>query len=250
MSGKIIGDFLRKYGFRLLILGICLFLLLRKDLSFQMRLKSPVGRPVQELEQEKAQPASVPEEAEGVEAAVLSEVPDSKPQQLQMPGFWGSKPKSSQTATAHLPEPFDGVEESQVYAFLKRFDHVAKAEQKKFGIPASFILAHGLLLSRGGTAPFTAHGNNYFGVPCTSDWEGPRGTYGGACRRTYPTAWMSFRDFSLFLTTGDRKHFRSLGANNQRGWIKAVHKAGYQDITRYKERMTKLVEEVQHAGFG
>ncbi len=246
MSGKTIGDFLRKYGFRLLILGICLFLLLRKDLSFQMRLKSPVGRP----KQEKADPVPQPEEEEGVEAAVLPEVPDSKAQQLQMPSLWDRKPAPKKSFTAPSSEPFDGVEGSEVYAFLKRFDHVAKAEQEKFGIPASFILAHGLLLSRGGSAPFTARGKNYFGVPCTSDWEGPRGTLGGTCRRSYPTAWMSFRDFSLYITTGAHRHFRSLGAQNPSGWIKAVHQTGYQDVENYTERMARLVQEVQEAGFG
>jgi flagellum-specific peptidoglycan hydrolase FlgJ len=246
MSGKTIGDFLRKYGFRLLILGICLFLLLRKDLSFQMRLKSPVGRP----KQEKADPPPLPDEDEGVEAAVLPEVSESKAQSLQMPGLWDRKPTPKKNTSIPSSEPFDGVEESQVYAFLKRFDHVAKAEQKKFGVPASFILAHGLLLSRGGSAPFTAHGKNYFGVPCSSDWDGPRGTFGGACRRQYPTAWMSFRDFSLYVTTGAHSHFRSLGAQNPSGWIKAVHEAGYQDVADYTERMSRLVKEVQDAGFG
>ncbi|MEZ4988463.1 MAG: glucosaminidase domain-containing protein [Saprospiraceae bacterium] len=106
-------------------------------------------------------------------------------------------------ANHHLLKRLRQVSEPDIEAFVQRFQHVAQSEQEKFGIPASIILAHALLQSNAGTLPVASVGYNYFALPCTSDWEDQ--TQDGSsseCLRKYNNAWLSFRDHSLFLTTG------------------------------------------------
>ncbi len=237
MDRKTIIDFLRKYGFRILFLGICLFLLLQKDLSFQLRLKSPVkGKEQQEI------PVEVEEKDEEKETLTLKQEPKRTPQQFQLTNPWVP---SAPLEEVEPPTPFDGIQPEHVAAFIKRFRHVAEAEERKFGIPARFILAHGLLVSRGGTSSLVRTAHNYFGIPCTPDWKGATENLGKVCKRSYPNAWTSFRDFSYYISTGSRKKLPSFARNNIKTWASQVKKAGFDAIEDYEVRILQLAGEIK-----
>ncbi|MCC7245128.1 MAG: glucosaminidase domain-containing protein [Saprospiraceae bacterium] len=85
-------------------------------------------------------------------------------------------------------------------AFVQRFSAVAKAESKKFKIPASVILATAMLQSKAGETELSKTANNFFAVPCEEEWDGPKGSLNGQCYRQYASAWECFRDFSIYLT--------------------------------------------------
>ncbi len=123
------------------------------------------------------------------------------------------------------PDRVSALTDRPVGAFLTRFAHVARAEQQKFGIPASIILAVSLLESQAGTALATESGNSYFGLPATADWEGAVLLHQGRELRRYETAWMSFRDFSLYLRAHSPARLRSAGPRNYREWAASLEEA-------------------------
>jgi flagellum-specific peptidoglycan hydrolase FlgJ len=136
------------------------------------------------------------------------------------------------------------VDDADIQAFVRRFAHVAQAEQDKYGIPASVILAHGLLKSQAGQAQFAAQGNNFFALTCTDDWDDqtqddPTRTY--TCLRKYDNAWLSFRDHSLFYTTGKHTSLRNIGANDYQAWAKALRKSKYNDVKALDDQLLAII---------
>ena len=88
-------------------------------------------------------------------------------------------------------------------AYIEEWREVAVANQRDYGVPASIILAQGLLESAAGTSELAKNANNHFGIKCTSDWLGGNYYYDddskGECFRTYNDAGESYKDHSLFL---------------------------------------------------
>jgi len=130
-------------------------------------------------------------------------------------------------------------------AFIRRFAHVAIAERKKFGVPSSLILANGLLQSQAGYNQRVRRGNNYFALPCTPDWRGATMTIAGECYRAYDTAWMSFRDHSLFVAKGPYAPQHYLLDSDYEGWIKQLVANGYPVSAEYAEHLIKRIEQLQ-----
>ncbi|NNE29242.1 MAG: hypothetical protein HKN16_06375 [Saprospiraceae bacterium] len=117
-----------------------------------------------------------------------------------------------------VPAKFEG-------SFVERFAGVAKDEQNKFGIPASIILASGILLSEMGTSAIVAEAQNFFMLPCTQKWDGDSMEIDGACFRWYGSAWESFRDHSLFLAKNATPKNNSLTS-----WANAIEDLGWTDL--------------------
>lgn len=140
---------------------------------------------------------------------------------------------------------FEQLNETAIAAFIKRFGHVAVSERKKYGIPASLILANGLLISKAGTSEMTRSGHNYFGLACTDDWIGEQGFHGGACFRHYENAWTSFRDHSLFLTTGKLSKLNSLGRDDYKAWARALNKEGFYERKNSDEAILQIIRRYQ-----
>ncbi len=67
-----------------------------------------------------------------------------------------------------VPEEVVAVKMAKCYRYVQRFAPVAIAEMKKFGIPASITLAQGLLESNVGESRLTKANHNHFGIKCFS----------------------------------------------------------------------------------
>ncbi|CAH1002474.1 hypothetical protein LEM8419_03353 [Neolewinella maritima] len=119
----------------------------------------------------------------------------------------------------------------RIRGFVERFGHVAQAEQDKFGIPASVILALGLLNSEAGQAPTSQQLNNYFALTCDRGWSGQTGQVAGSCQRQYESAWASFRDFSTYLTSGSYTRLQQFDARDYRRWALGLEELGYRGAT-------------------
>ena len=130
-------------------------------------------------------------------------------------------------------------------AFINRFKKVALDEQAKFGIPASVIMGNALLISRIGHSEAVIKGNNFFGLICTPDWQGDSGTYGGKCYRHYDTAWMSFRDHSLYLTTGKFTPLRNLKGKPYPDWAAEMEKTGFAPEPDFARTLIQVIEAYQ-----
>lgn len=219
--------YIRRRWFHLLLVGLMLFVLLRKDLSFQVQLNSP--RPGEDVSP-----------AEAVEPEQYSATGYTPPMEVEAQKLGLS---SSPLPALDLLEAVKAISPTELKEFLDRFARVAKAEEKKFGIPASLTLAHALLASKAGQSIIAREANNFFVLPCTSDWEGPTARYDGSCLRKYPNAWTSFRDHSLFLTTGPQNDLKKLAGKSSDRWIKALEgRALSKQIPHYGEQVAACIQ--------
>jgi len=155
-------------------------------------------------------------------------------------------PKTGASLLGYVPETPKNppslpasVSAEKTEAFLKRFAHVAVSERKKFGVPASVILAAAFANSRAGKHESATSANNFFALPCSPDWEGETAGIEGDCLRKYESAWASFRDFSIHLTS--QEWFGSHKKMAGKDWTKWVDKLGKSGISDPKV-MKKLIE--------
>lgn len=128
--------------------------------------------------------------------------------------------------------------------YVTRFSSVAISEQKRFGIPASIILAQGILESGVGRSHLAKGYNNHFGIKCWCKGkrkdcvrmadDRPNDRF-----RVYKTAWESFRDHSKFLQSKSYKHLRH---KNYRDYAHGLKKAGYATRRTYAHDLIYIVE--------
>ncbi len=244
-KGGKVSVFLRRNWFKFLIIGFIIFLMLKKDFSFQINLKSPlqqeeVPKMQEQIPVQKPAGAASTERYTDARSSQNEQEKDKRADLFQLNPIGGS----GREAPAVLRQ-FQQLDEAAIGAFIKRFGHVAVSERKKYGIPASLILANGLLISKAGATDMVQNGNNYFALTCTDDWIGEQGFYGGDCFRHYENAWTSFRDHSLFLTTGKNAQLISIGRNDYEGWAKALNKAGFYPQSGSQEAIIAIVKKYQ-----
>ncbi|MFN0213954.1 MAG: glucosaminidase domain-containing protein [Saprospiraceae bacterium] len=145
-----------------------------------------------------------------------------------------------------VPEPPKGrkenlgdIDATKAEAFLKRFAQVAVSEHKKFGIPASVILACGYANSQAGQREYAKTANNFFNLPCGDGWEGETAQFNGKCLRKYESAWASYRDFSIFLSS--QEWFGSLKKSAGKDGKRWAEKFGAEGVSNTKA-MLKIME--------
>ena len=221
-----------------LILG-GLILLSQKQVNFNVRLGHPEERGV---------PATVPlqplDPVMGEEAQPLL-LTDEQPALPRTSGFFSRFNFFGGSEEVDRVELLGRQGQQRVRAFVERFGHVAQAERDKFGIPASVILAVGLLQSQAGQAAATQQLNSYFGLGCDRGWAGSTGYVGGSCLRKYETAWASFRDFSTYVTEGEFGRLRQFDGRDYRRWALGLEELGFTAA-----RGEEIVRVVEGYGLG
>jgi len=131
--------------------------------------------------------------------------------------------------------------------YISMYKNTAVKLMKKNGIPASIILAQGMLESANGNSELARHANNHFGIKCTSDWNGK--TYSvdddkkDECFRKYPNADASFKDHSEFLKRSRYVSLFELGSEDYKGWAKGLRKAGYATNPKYPQLLINIIEK-------
>ena len=140
------------------------------------------------------------------------------------------------------------VTTEMVLAYIAQFASTAKNNMTKNGIPASIILAQGILESGAGTGDLSVQANNHFGIKCHKEWTGESVKHDDdslqECFRKYIHAEESYRDHSLFLTT--RKHYAPLfllPKNDYKAWAKGLKSAGYATDVKYPDKLITLIEK-------
>ena len=147
-------------------------------------------------------------------------------------------------------EVSDAMEKCRDY--VARFAPVAVAEMHKFGIPASVILAQGLLESNAGESRL-AHGtNNHFGMKCFSKRckKGHCANFSDDSHKDffvkYGNVWSSYRAHSQFLKNSRRyAHLFRLEPDDFRGWARGLAKAGYATDKNYGEKLIALIQNLE-----
>ena len=135
--------------------------------------------------------------------------------------------------------------------YVKRFSPVAVAEMKKYGIPASITLAQGLLESDAGQSRLAVNNHNHFGIKCFA-----RNCKPGHCSnhsddshkdffRKYKSDWESYRAHSLFLQRSRYQHLRKIPSTDYKSWAKGLSKAGYATDKKYADKLITLIENMK-----
>ncbi len=125
---------------------------------------------------------------------------------------------------------------------------MAVRQMKQHGVPASIILAQGMLESDNGNSTLAVKANNHFGIKCHKTWNGPKIYHDddakGECFRKYSSVEHSFRDHSEFLRGARRYAFLfDLQPTDYKGWAHGLKKAGYATNPRYGEMLIKIIED-------
>lgn len=133
--------------------------------------------------------------------------------------------------------------------YVDKYKDLAIIEMRKYRIPASIILAQGLLESGAGTSTLATEGNNHFGIKCHG-WTG-RTVYRdddaqNECFRAYDTPLESFEDHSKFLTSSQRyRSLFQLSSTDYKGWAHGLKACGYATNPQYAYRLIEIIELYQ-----
>lgn len=144
---------------------------------------------------------------------------------------------------------FPGNRESEKIAeqYINNFKDDAIKEMVMYNIPASIILAQGMLESSFGTSDLAKIANNHFGIKCHEEWDGPvfikDDDEKNECFRKYISALDSFTDHSLFLKSRPRyAPLFELSSTDYKGWAKGLKETGYATDPKYPKRLLELIE--------
>ncbi len=142
------------------------------------------------------------------------------------------------------------LREQPVKKYINRFTKVAVAEMDKYGVPASILMAQGIIESRCGSSILASKVNNHFGIKCFS-----KKCKKGHCTnfeddfhkdffRTYTSAWESWRDHSILLSSGRYKALHENG-KDYNAWAKGLKRLGYATDNSYDTKLISIIKKYQ-----
>ncbi|RYY49482.1 MAG: LysM peptidoglycan-binding domain-containing protein [Chitinophagaceae bacterium] len=131
--------------------------------------------------------------------------------------------------------------------YINTYKDAAIAQMKRYGVPASIILAQGLLETESGNSDLVKRSNNHFGIKCKSTWTGESVRHTddapNECFRKYASAMDSYKDHSDYLFTSPRyASLFQLESTDYKGWAYGLKKAGYATNPRYPQILISNIE--------
>lgn len=134
-----------------------------------------------------------------------------------------------------------------INSYVLQYKDIAMGNMQKYGIPASIILAQGILESGAGRGDLAVDANNHFGIKCHNDWLGESVRHDDdsaqECFRKYPEASESYRDHALFLV--GKKRYATLFTyekDDYKAWAKGLRAAGYATDPNYPDKLISYIE--------
>lgn len=173
------------------------------------------------------------------------------------------KPKpSTRTASTKTPrtttnnqrtsEVIESTSKTIVYSdvvqgYVDEFKSIAMGNMKGYGIPASIILAQGILESGAGRGHLAKTANNHFGIKCHTGWTGESVNHDDdseqECFRKYRDPAESYKDHAVFLTGRQRyAGLFKLSKDDYEGWARGLRAAGYATDPKYPEKLISYIE--------
>jgi flagellum-specific peptidoglycan hydrolase FlgJ len=139
------------------------------------------------------------------------------------------------------------VTSSSINDYVLQYKDIAMGNMQKYGIPASIILAQGILESGAGKGDLAVEANNHFGIKCHKDWLGESVRHDDdsaqECFRKYREASESYRDHALFLVGKNR--YASLFTyekDDYKAWAKGLRACGYATDPNYPDKLISYIE--------
>ncbi len=134
-----------------------------------------------------------------------------------------------------------------VNGYILNYKDIAMSNMKNFGIPASIILAQGILESGAGQSKLATTSNNHFGIKCHTDWKGET-TYhdddtSQECFRKYKKPEESFQDHADIVSKRQRYALLfDLPKGDYKAWAKGLKNAGYATDPNYPQKLINYIE--------
>ena len=140
--------------------------------------------------------------------------------------------------------------EEEIKLYVANFNEIAKNNMKTHGIPASIILAQGILESGAGKGKLAQSANNHFGIKCHKGWTGDSVKHDDdaeqECFRKYSQPSESYKDHSIFLTTRTRyANLFKLDKGDYQSWARGLKAAGYATDVKYPDKLIGLIERFE-----
>lgn len=139
------------------------------------------------------------------------------------------------------------VTSSSINDYVLQYKDIAMGNMQKYGIPASIILAQGILESGAGKGDLAVSANNHFGIKCHKDWLGESVRHDDdsaqECFRKYREPAESYRDHALFLVGKNR--YASLFTyekDDYKAWAKGLRACGYATDPNYPDKLISYIE--------
>lgn len=138
--------------------------------------------------------------------------------------------------------------------YVAQFKDIAMSNMKNYGIPASIILAQGILESGAGRGDLAVSANNHFGIKCHSDWTGDSVKHDDdssqECFRKYNKVAESYMDHALFLKGKVRyASLFELDKDDYEAWARGLRKAGYATDPKYPDKLISYIERYNLAQY-
>jgi flagellum-specific peptidoglycan hydrolase FlgJ len=134
-----------------------------------------------------------------------------------------------------------------VKLYVYQYKNIAMANMKQYGIPASIILAQGILESGAGRGDLAKNSNNHFGIKCHTGWTGASVNHDDdsaqECFRKYNNSSESFKDHALFLM--GRSRYAKLfeySKGDYKAWAHGLRAAGYATDPKYPDKLISYIE--------
>jgi LysM repeat protein len=170
--------------------------------------------------------------------------------------FKSSSTSTSKGAADARPADFKSTGNVQL-DYIQIYREAAVVEMERGGVPASIILAQGLLESAAGQSELAKTANNHFGIKCGGTWDGKTyykrdddkdkdGNSIESCFRRYESVSESFLDHGEFLRD-PRKHNRygflfNLDRTDYKAWANGLQSAGYATSPTYAKQLIDIIE--------
>jgi len=131
--------------------------------------------------------------------------------------------------------------------YVLQYKDIAMGNMQKYGIPASIILAQGILESGAGKGDLAMEANNHFGIKCHKDWLGESVRHDDdssqECFRKYTEASESYKDHALFLVGKNRyATLFTYEKDDYKAWAKGLRAAGYATDPNYPDKLISYIE--------
>lgn len=133
--------------------------------------------------------------------------------------------------------------------YINKYFSLAVEEMNRYKIPASIILAQGLIETESGNSLLASKANNHFGIKCKAEWTGAifikDDDTKNECFRAYGAVEESYRDHSLFLLKPRYGKLFSYDMTDYRSWAYGLKEAGYATNPNYPAMLIKYIEELK-----
>jgi flagellum-specific peptidoglycan hydrolase FlgJ len=131
--------------------------------------------------------------------------------------------------------------------YILKYKDIAMSNMRKNGIPASIILAQGILESGAGKGNLALIANNHFGIKCHENWTGETVNYDDdaaqECFRKYNDPAESYSDHASFLTSRKRyANLFELPKGDYAAWAKGLRADGYATDPKYPDKLITYIE--------